>query len=98
MQAAHLDDIANEMALRGLDDLVVLVVNKNGQIDYITELEMYVLPVLQDTAEDDVFGTWGVRDYDTFIIDRAGDFAFGWWGIRPIQDQSILEEALGTFL
>lgn len=86
------------MALRGLDDLVVLVVNKNGQQDYIAELELYVLPVLQDTVEDDVFGTWGVRDYDTLIVDRAGDFAFGWWGIRPIQDRATLEEALGTFL
>ena len=86
------------MALAGLADLVVLVVNVRDHDIFISELDDYALPVLQDSTETNVFEAWGTTDKDAFVLDRAGALVQAWHGLNPVQDQERLVAVLETFL
>lgn len=82
----------------GLDDLAVLVVNAVGDEGFCSDIEGYALPVLQDTAEVDVFGLWGAAAYDLYVVDRDGVIAHAAKGSHPSEDHDELVEILQTFL
>jgi hypothetical protein len=64
--------------------LVVLTVNAGGyNAGHAGDVGGYSLPILQDTAEADVFGSWGASVYDLFIVGRDGAVAYYQPGARP---------------
>lgn len=86
------------MVGQGLDDLTVLVVNAVGDEGFCGDIEGYALPVLQDTAEADVFGLWGASAYDLFVVGRDGAIANAVSGSHPAEDHDELVEILQPYL
>jgi len=82
------------VASQGLDDLVVLVVNDVDDEGHCSDVEDYALPVLQDTAEADVFGLWEAMAYDLFVVAREGSIAQALSGAHPSEDHDELVEIL----
>lgn len=83
----------------GLDELVVLTINNVGEESHTDDVEEYPLPILQDTAEADVFSLWEAFEYDLFIVDREGRIAFKQAGTYPARsdDAYDLLELLATY-
>jgi len=93
-----LEDLQIEMHEMGLTDLVVLLINRAGEQDYVNDVEDYDLPILQDTEQTDVFGLWDAVDYDLFIVSRDGVIVHAQVGVHPIEDHDDLVAILSTFL
>ena len=92
-----MDDLLADARARGLEDLVVLTVNRSGYDDgYADSVDGSSLPILQDTAEADVFGSWGASVYDLFIVGRDGAVAYYQPGAHPADNGE--HESLLTLL
>ena len=85
---------------RGLDDLVVLVINQRLEEDVagIDLLEAYHLPVLQDSDETDVYGLWEAHAYDLFVVAREGHIEWTIQDTRPVESYPGLVGVLSEYL
>jgi hypothetical protein len=70
------------------------IINQAGTEDYLPELtEDCALPVLQDTAEDGVFGLYGAEKWYVYVIDRAGSLRYLHYSLDlPSEDSRLIEE------
>jgi len=89
-----------EMNNRGLDDLVILVINDHDEADYVSLMDEYDyrLPVLQDTEEAGVFEAWNAGSYDLFIIDRNGFVDYAESRSYPEDDYEHLVDVLSLYI
>ena len=87
---------------RGLDDLVVIVINQRLEEDVanVGLIEDYTLPILQDSEESDVYGLWDAVAYDLFIVAREGHVPWTITQVHPAESRSYdgLVGVLSEFL
>jgi hypothetical protein len=85
------------VAAHGLQDLVTLVINRTGEQTGIDAMEDFHGPILQDTEDDDVFGSWGAASYDLYVVDRAGRISYAESGAHPADDPERFIEVLSGY-
>jgi hypothetical protein len=66
------------------------VINRADQADFADQVEGYALPVLQDTAEADVFGLYDGGAYVMVGIGRGGEIDLVELDVFPDGDRTAI--------
>lgn len=74
--------------------MAVLVINRADHAGYAHLVEGTALPVLQDTAEADVFGLYDAGAYTLVGVGRAGEIALVEHDVFPDGDRAAIEALL----
>jgi hypothetical protein len=74
--------------------VVVLVINHADHDGYADLVDGYLLPVLQDTAEADVFGAYGAIAYVLVAVGRGGEIDLVERDVFPDGDRASIEALL----